>query len=104
MESASASNHSLREANEYLFLDPRASRNVGAHGAPGAGAGGTSRARRMAYSEVPVFIAGGAGYVEYRNLEEWAGKAGNRATFGGTEIIDPREFVGLLQGLGKVKT
>lgn len=101
MESASASNQSLQETDEYLFLDPRASRNVGASG---AGAGGASRARRMAYSEGTVFIVGGAGYVEYGNLEEWAKKTGRRVTYGGTEIIDPGGFVGILETLGRVKT
>lgn len=99
MESASASNQSLQETDEYLFLDPRASRNVGL-----PAAGGASRARRMAYSEGTVFVVGGAGYVEYGNLEEWAKKTGRRVTYGGTEIIDPGGFVGVLEGLGKVKT
>ena len=104
MESASASNQSLQETDEYLFLDPRASRNVGAPGLSGAGPGGTGRVRRMAYSEGMVFIVGGAGYVEYGNLEEWAKKTGKRVTYGGTEIVDPGGFVSVLEGLGKVKT
>jgi len=102
MESASASNQSLQETDEYLFFDPRASRNVGAPGVSG-GAGAT-RTRRMAYSEGTVFIVGGAGYVEYGNLEEWAKKTGRRVTYGGTEIIDPGGFLTILDGLGKVKT
>lgn len=104
MESASASNQSLQETDDYLFLDPRASRNVGASGAHGAGAGGASRARRMAYSEGTVFIVGGAGYVEYGNLEEWAKKTGKRVTYGGTEIVDPGSFVSILENLGKIKS
>jgi hypothetical protein len=104
MESASASNQSLQETDEYLFLDPRANRSVGGPTVPGAGAGGTGRARRMAYSEGTVFIVGGAGYVEYGNLEEWAKKTGKRVTYGGTEIIDPGGFLSILEGLGKVKT
>ena len=105
MESASASNQSLQETDEYLFLDPRASRNVGAPGAHGSGpGGGVSRPRRMAYSEGTVFIVGGAGYVEYGNLEEWAKKTGKRITYGGTEIVDPGGFVSILEGLGKIKS
>ena len=104
MESASASNQSLQETDEYLFLDPRASRNVGGPGAHGTGAGGATRPRRMAYSEGTVFVVGGAGYVEYGNLEEWAKKTGKKVTYGGTEIIDPGGFVGILEGLGKIKT
>ena len=106
MESASASNQSLQETDEYLFLDPRASRGLGPPGlpGPGAGAGNTGRTRRMAYSEGTVFVVGGAGYVEYGNLEEWAKKTGKKLTYGGTEIIDPGGFVTVLDGLGKVKT
>lgn len=105
MESASASNQSLQETDEYLFLDPRANRNPGAPGVHGAGAGGgTGRTRRMAYSEGTVFIVGGAGYVEYGNLEEWAKKTGKKVTYGGTEIIDPGAFVNILEDLGKIKT
>lgn len=104
MESASASNQSLQETDEYLFLDPRASRNAGGPGAHATSAGGATRPRRMAYSESTVFVVGGAGYVEYGNLEEWAKKTGKKVTYGGTEIIDPGGFVSILEGLGKIKT
>jgi hypothetical protein len=103
MDSSSASNQSLQETDEYLFLDPRAPRhaglgysNVNASGAPGSG-----RARRMAFGESVVFVVGGAGYVEYGNLEEWAGRTGKRVTYGGTEILDPGEFVDVLRDLGR---
>ena len=55
----------------------------------------------MAFQEAIVFIVGGAGYVEYGNLEEWAGKTGKRITYGGTEIWDPEGFVKMLGELGK---
>jgi hypothetical protein len=55
----------------------------------------------MAFAEGMVFIVGGAGYVEYGNLEEWAAKTGKRVTYGGTEIIDPGAFVNILQDLGR---
>ena len=48
-----------------------------------------------------VFIVGGAGYVEYGNLEEWAKKTGKRLTYGGTEIVDPGGFVRILESLGR---
>lgn len=48
-----------------------------------------------------VFVVGGAGYVEYGNLEEWAQRTGKRVTYGGTEILDPGGFVEVLQRLGK---
>ena len=106
MDSSVASNQSLQETDEYLFLDPRAPRNPNAGlgisgvGAPTGGASG-GRSRRMAFNEGIVFIVGGAGYVEYGNLEEWAKKTGKRLTYGGTEIVDPGGFVRILEGLGK---
>ncbi|KAI0756876.1 Sec1-like protein [Daedaleopsis nitida] len=107
MDPSAASNQSLQETDEYIFLDPRAARNPNAGlgisgvGAPGAGGGGSGRARRMAFSEGTVFVVGGAGYVEYGNLEEWAKKTGKSVTYGGTEIVDPGGFVRMLENLGK---
>ncbi|KAG2120633.1 Sec1-like protein [Suillus discolor] len=106
MDSSAASNQSLQETDDYIFLDPRASRHTGlglsgGTGGPGGGASGTGRAKRMAFAEGMVFIVGGAGYVEYGNLEEWAAKTGKRVTYGGTEIIDPGAFVSILQDLGR---
>jgi hypothetical protein len=101
MDSSAASNQSLAETDEYIFLDPRAPRQV--HGMPGApGSSGVSKAKRMAFAEGMVFVVGGAGYVEYGNLEEWAGKTGKRVTYGGTDIIDPGSFVEALESLGRV--
>ncbi|KAG8219617.1 Sec1-like protein [Butyriboletus roseoflavus] len=107
MDSSAASNQSLQETDEYLFLDPRAPRHAQGLGVSGTGGGpaisGTSsagRARRMAFLDGMVFVVGGASYVEYGNLEEWAAKTGKRLTYGGTEIVDPGSFVGVLQDLG----
>ncbi|KAH9486371.1 Protein sly1 [Psilocybe cubensis] len=104
MDSSAASNQSLAETDEYVFLDPRAPRH-GHTGMPGApGSSGVGRAKRMAFSEGMVFIVGGAGYVEYGNLQEWASKTGKRVTYGGTEIVDPGGFVKILESLGKAGT
>ncbi|KAF8640441.1 hypothetical protein AX17_000106 [Amanita inopinata Kibby_2008] len=101
MDSSSASNQSLQETDDYIFLDPRAPRHVhtGMPGAPSSS--GITRGRRMAFAEGVVFVVGGAGYVEYGNLEEWAARAGKKIAYGGTEIVDPGGFVKLLEGLGK---
>jgi hypothetical protein len=106
MDSSAASNQSLQETDDYLFLDPRAPRHANpGPGIPGGGATGTGgavgKAKRMAFAEGVVFVIGGAGYVEYGNLEEWAGKTGKRVTYGGTEIVDPGSFLHILEGLGK---
>jgi hypothetical protein len=110
MDSSSATNQSLQETDDYIFLDPRAPRNVnvglGISSAGGAGAGGPGgsgsggRAKRMAFSEGMVFVVGGAGYVEYGNLQEWARRTGKMVTYGGTEILDPGGFVDILGDLG----
>ncbi|TBU63829.1 Sec1-like protein [Dichomitus squalens] len=110
MDPSAASNQSLQETDDYIFLDPRASRNPNAGlgisgvGAPGPGGAGSGRARRMAFSEGIVFVVGGAGYVEYGNLEEWAKRTGKRVTYGGTEIVDPGGFVQVLETLGKASS
>lgn len=104
MDSSAGSNQALQETDDYIFLDPRAPRNVNI-GLPGVpGSSGMSKGRRMAFVEGMVFIVGGAGYVEYGNLEEWAGKTGKRVTYGGTEIVDPGSFVKVLEGLGRGAT
>jgi len=104
MDSSAASNQSLQETDEYIFLDPRALRHVHA-GLPGAAGGsGATRGKRMAFAEGMVFMVGGAGYVEYGNLEEWANRTGKRVTYGGTDIVDPGGFVKMLEGLGKAVT
>ncbi|PFH52340.1 hypothetical protein AMATHDRAFT_46458 [Amanita thiersii Skay4041] len=101
MDSSAASNQSLQETDDYIFLDPRAPKHVHA-GMPGApGGSGTTRGRRMAFSESTVFVVGGVSYVEYGNLEEWATRTGKKVTYGGTEIVDPGGFVKILEGLGK---
>ena len=97
MDSGAASNQSLQETDEYVMLDPRAAR-----GSPAA-ARAQQPVRRTQFAEGVVFVVGGAGYVEYGNLEEWAGKTGRRVAYGGTEIWDPESFVGALRDLGKVR-
>lgn len=109
MDSSSASNQSLQETDDYLFLDPRGARNqnagLGISGISGAGAAaGSGRTRRMAFSDGIVFVVGGGGYVEYGNLEEWAQRTGKRVTYGGTEILDPGGFVRILESLGKTSS
>lgn len=111
MDSSAASNQSLQETDDYVFLDPRAPRNlnaglgINASSMGGlAGAGPAGRPRRMAFAEGTVFVVGGAGYVEYGNLEEWAKRTGKRVSYGGTEIFDPSGFVGVLEALGKASS
>ncbi|KAH7886004.1 Sec1-like protein [Phlebopus sp. FC_14] len=109
MDSSAASNQSLQETDEYIFLDPRAARHShagpgisgGTSGSAASAASGPGRTRRMAFAEGMVFVVGGASYVEYGNLEEWATKSGKRLTYGGTEIVDPGGFVRILEDLGK---
>ncbi|KAH8987379.1 SLY1 protein [Lactarius hatsudake] len=96
MDSGAASNQSLQETDEYVMLDPRAQRN-----APSAA---RAPVRRTQFTEGVVFVVGGAAYVEYGNLEEWAAKTGRRVTYGGTEIWDPEGFVSALKDLGKAQT
>ncbi|KAG6846108.1 hypothetical protein H0H87_006472 [Tephrocybe sp. NHM501043] len=100
MDSSSASNQSLQETDEYIFLDPRSLRHSHAGLPGGQGGSGMTKGKRMAFAEGMVFMVGGAGYVEYGNLEEWANRTGKRVTYGGTDILDPGGFVETLQQLG----
>ncbi|KAJ8503388.1 hypothetical protein ONZ45_g10904 [Pleurotus djamor] len=112
MDSSAASNQSLQETDEYLFLDPRAPKHQ-AYGpgttgtglgisASGSGSGSSGgRGKRMQFSEGIVFVVGGVGYVEYGNVEEWGRKSGRRVVYGGTEIVDPKGFVEMLERLGQ---
>ncbi|KAI6136429.1 Sec1-like protein [Pisolithus sp. B1] len=84
MDPSAASNQSLTETDDYVFLDPRGHRHAQV----------TGRAKRMAFAEGMVFIVGGASYVEQ----------GKRLTYGGTEIVDPEGFVSILGTLGKTST
>jgi hypothetical protein len=91
MDSGAASNQSLQETDEYIMLNTRSNTSA------------TARApvRCTQFTEGIVFVVGGAGYVEYGNLEEWAAKAERRVTYSGTEIWDPESFVSALRDLGK---
>ncbi|QRW27200.1 Sly1 vesicle trafficking Sec1-like protein [Rhizoctonia solani] len=62
MDPAVASNQALQDTDDYLFLDPRAPRQQ------------AGKAKRMGHAEAIVFVVGGGGYVEYTNLQEWAGR------------------------------
>ncbi|TDL28548.1 Sly1 vesicle trafficking sec1-like protein [Rickenella mellea] len=100
MDPSAASTQSLQVTDDYLFLDPRAPRQGGL-GISGVGGGSNGKSKRMAFGDGVVFVVGGAGYVEYGNLEEWATRTGKRVTYGGTELIAPETFVGVLEKLGK---
>ncbi|KAF8592781.1 Sec1-like protein [Ramaria rubella] len=103
MDSASASTQSLQETDDYLFLDPRAPRAAAYPGAGGNQGSQQQKGRRMAFSDGIVFVVGGAGYVEYGNVDEWARRTGKHVTYGGTEILDPGGFLEILERLGLEK-
>jgi sec1 family domain-containing protein 1 len=93
MDPSLAANASLIETDDWLFLDPRAR----------GGAGGQEqKARRQTFQDGMVFMVGGAGYAEYGNLGDWAGKSGKRVWYGGTEILDPEEFLDVCARLGAI--
>ncbi|CAE6439919.1 unnamed protein product [Rhizoctonia solani] len=100
MDPAVASNQALQDTDDYLFLDPRAPRQQ------------AGKAKRMGHAEAIVFVVGGSGYVEYTNLQEWAGRQasntvgvpGKRIIYGGTEIENPEGFMKVLSLLGAEST
>ncbi|KAI6031535.1 Sec1-like protein, partial [Pisolithus microcarpus] len=92
MDPSAASNQSLTETDDYVFLDPRGHRQTQI----GMGATGVTNGPSAGGASGMVFIVGGASYVEYGNLEEWAGKTGKRLT-----IVNPEGFVSILGTLGR---
>ncbi|ELU44521.1 SLY1 protein [Rhizoctonia solani AG-1 IA] len=100
MDPAVASNQALQDTDDYLFLDPRAPRQQ------------AGKAKRMGHAEAIVFVVGGGGYVEYTNLQEWAGRQasntigvpGKRVIYGSTEIENPEGFMKVLSLLGAEST
>lgn len=103
MDSSAASNQSLQETDDYIFIDPRAPRSVNT-GLPGNVGSSNMRPKRMVFAEGMVFVVGGIGYVEFGNLEEWAGKNNRSIVYGGTDIIDPGGFIRTLEELGKSRS
>ncbi|KAF8759007.1 STXBP unc-18 SEC1 family [Rhizoctonia solani] len=93
-------NQALQDTDDYLFLDPRAPRQQ------------AGKAKRMGHAEAIVFVVGGGGYVEYTNLQEWAGRQasntigvpGKRVIYGSTEIENPEGFMKVLSLLGAEST
>ncbi|KAJ1310211.1 hypothetical protein OPQ81_006954 [Rhizoctonia solani] len=100
MDPAVASNQTLQDTDDYLFLDPRAPRQQ------------AGKPKRMGHAEAIVFVVGGGGYVEYTNLQEWAsrqasntvGVPGKRVIYGSTEIENPEGFMKVLSLLGAEST
>lgn len=115
-----------RETSDWLSLDcqPRrggpgataAAQQQGASrsGTPLAGQAASHGPRR----EAIVFVVGGASYVEFANLQEWAARTsaggaagggggamsggaqgGKKITYGGTELVAPNEFMRILGSL-----
>ena len=91
MEPTTASSASLQATDDYLFMDPKASRSA------------VSKTRRMAFSEGIVFVVGGGSYAEYTNLLDWARKSPSGVqkaiTYGSTDILNPSEFLDVLSSL-----
>ncbi|KAF8921887.1 Sly1 vesicle trafficking sec1-like protein [Mucidula mucida] len=99
MDSSAASNQSLQETDDYIFLDPRAPKHANA-GMTGAGGSGVTRGSAWRLRKASYFCRR-CGLCGVWNLEEWAAKTGKRVSYGGTEILDPGGFVDILQELGK---
>lgn len=92
MDPTMASTTSLQTTDDYIFLDPRASRSP------------SIKSKRITFSAGTAFVIGGGSYVEYTNLMEWAGRVSTsavnrRVSYGSTEIVEPDEFLSILRNL-----
>ncbi|KAJ3019713.1 UNVERIFIED_CONTAM: Vesicle trafficking between the ER and Golgi [Siphonaria sp. JEL0065] len=91
------------DAEEYLQLDPKASRALAAGGggkpSQTTGAGG-----RGGFQNAIVFVVGGGNYLEYQNLQDYAQRSQQKKkiTYGSTEIVTAKAFLTQLEALGKL--
>ncbi|KAK6200937.1 vesicle trafficking protein Sly1 [Scheffersomyces amazonensis] len=90
MDPNNASTTSVQLTDDYLYFDPK---SRGGHSKP---------PRRQSYQESLVFVVGGGNYLEYQNLQEWAGNEANKKViYGSTDIIAATDFLQECNELGK---
>lgn len=87
MDPQNAPQDSLAVTDNYVYLDPRTR--------------GSKQPKRQTYNLLMVFMIGGANYLEYQNLEEWAEKNKKTVVYGGTDVVSPDEFLAEVNNLGK---
>ncbi|KAJ3074874.1 Vesicle trafficking between the ER and Golgi [Podochytrium sp. JEL0797] len=99
VESIMEGNTAGTDAEEYLQLDPKASRALAGKPSPAVKPGMSAR---MGHQNAVVFVVGGGNYLEYQNLQEYAQRAQQKKkiTYGSTEIVTPKAFLAQLEALG----
>ncbi|KAI9330430.1 Sec1-like protein [Obelidium mucronatum] len=100
VESIMEGNTAGTDADEYLLLDPKASRALAGKPSPSKPAvGGPGKA---GYQNAVVFVIGGGNYLEYQNLQDYAQRSQQkkRITYGSTEIVTAKAFLTQLESLG----
>lgn len=93
MDPQNSSEKNLETTDQYICIDPRITR--GSH---------TKKPRRQSYNRSIVFVVGGANYLEYQNLQEWAHSQLHnlkKVVYGGTSLVSPSEFLDEITGLAK---
>ncbi|KAJ3242577.1 Vesicle trafficking between the ER and Golgi [Chytriomyces hyalinus] len=87
------------DAEEYLQLDPKASRALAAGKSP---AKPTLSSANKGYQNAIVFVVGGGNYLEYQNLQDYAQRSQQKkkVTYGSTEILTANAFIAQLEALG----
>lgn len=91
MDPQNAAQDLLAVTDNYVYYDPKA---------PGSGA---KEPLRLSFTQLMVFMVGGANYYEYQNLQEWAEKAKKVVAYGGTDVVSPAEFLGECNKLGNMQ-
>lgn len=93
MDPQNSSEKNLETTDQYICIDPRITR--GSH---------TKKPRRQSYNRSIVFVVGGANYLEYQNLQEWAHSQLHnlkKVVYGGTSLVSPTEFLDEITSLAK---
>jgi hypothetical protein len=85
-------NRESADVEKFLYLDPRAPKGRRSSTRPST-----------PFSQAIAFVLGGACYVEYQNLQDYAHKNSEKGlaiAYGGTEIVSPEQFLSQLSALG----
>ncbi|KAJ3246301.1 Vesicle trafficking between the ER and Golgi [Chytriomyces hyalinus] len=87
------------DAEEYLQLDPKASRALAAGK---SATKPTLSSTNKGYQNAIVFVVGGGNYLEYQNLQDYAQRSQQKkkVTYGSTEILTANAFIAQLEALG----
>lgn len=91
MDPENASKNSIQLVDDYIYFDSNSKNDI------------SIIPKKQSYNFSLAFIIGGANYLEYQNIQEWANqsnKISKKVIYGGTKIISPNDFLNECNTLG----